>query len=201
MYNIEDGRNKVVSLCLVNCYGKISQEKAFEIITEMHGSGQIDATTDEHKRLVGLQDSDSSAKDLNKESFLRDFQEINKVLKELNKEHEKLKSGGGDTSQKSQQTNSNKKRKSENSEKDSTSFSDVLLNFLNIFFSAFFSVFNLIEIDNFFGIAVMIILAFIILNFLKNTFMVKPNKKKKKLNSNTANEETNQVKEEMKKDN
>ena len=30
-FSITDGRNKVLSLCLVNCYRKITQEKAFEV--------------------------------------------------------------------------------------------------------------------------------------------------------------------------
>jgi hypothetical protein len=30
-FNIDDGRNKVLSLCLVNCFGRITQEQAFEV--------------------------------------------------------------------------------------------------------------------------------------------------------------------------
>jgi hypothetical protein len=30
-YEVNDGRNKIVSLCLVNCYGKISAEQSFAV--------------------------------------------------------------------------------------------------------------------------------------------------------------------------
>ncbi len=31
-FSITDGKNKVLSLCLANCYNKIAHEKAFEVI-------------------------------------------------------------------------------------------------------------------------------------------------------------------------
>ena len=48
--------------------------------------GELDSSTAENKRLLGLQDSDASVKELNKDSFVKDFQEINKILNELNKD-------------------------------------------------------------------------------------------------------------------
>ena len=37
-------------------------------------------------QLLGLQDTDANASEIHKESFLKDFQEINKILHSLNKD-------------------------------------------------------------------------------------------------------------------
>ena len=52
----------------------------------MHSNSNIDSTTGENKALLGLQDGESSARDINKETFVKDFQEINSILRDLNKE-------------------------------------------------------------------------------------------------------------------
>lgn len=35
-YKVKDGRNKIISLCLVSCYNKITPEKSFEVINISH---------------------------------------------------------------------------------------------------------------------------------------------------------------------
>jgi hypothetical protein len=52
----------------------------------MHSSGELDSLAVDKKELLGLTDSDSSANQLNKDTFARDFQEINLILQELNRE-------------------------------------------------------------------------------------------------------------------
>jgi hypothetical protein len=42
--------------------------------------------SEENKRLLGLQNSEESTKELNRDSFISDFHEINKILQDLNKE-------------------------------------------------------------------------------------------------------------------
>lgn len=52
----------------------------------MHSSGELDSLAEDKKELLGLTDSDSSANQLNKESFAKDFQDVNVILQELNRE-------------------------------------------------------------------------------------------------------------------
>jgi hypothetical protein len=52
----------------------------------MHSHKDIDPMTKEHKGLVGLEDTEENKKKLNQEDFIREFQEINYILKDLSKE-------------------------------------------------------------------------------------------------------------------
>jgi hypothetical protein len=52
----------------------------------MHSTGEMDALSADKKELLGLTDGESSANQINKDTFARDFQNINKILQELNRE-------------------------------------------------------------------------------------------------------------------
>jgi hypothetical protein len=95
-YAVQEGKNKLINLCLVNCYGKITVEQAFQVnlflnfilkifkvINAMHSQGDINALTAENKMLLGLEDGQEN---MNKESFVKDFQEVSEIIKELNKD-------------------------------------------------------------------------------------------------------------------
>ena len=55
----------------------------------MHSKGDVDSTTEENKQLLGLQDGTATSR-IDKETFSRDFQEINEILRELNQEVRRL---------------------------------------------------------------------------------------------------------------
>ena len=46
----------------------------------------MEALSPDKKELLGLTDGESSANQINKDTFARDFQNINKILQELNRE-------------------------------------------------------------------------------------------------------------------
>jgi hypothetical protein len=52
----------------------------------MHSSGEIDPLLPEHRDLLGLDNGDGLTREINKESFIEEFQEINGILQELNNE-------------------------------------------------------------------------------------------------------------------
>ena len=52
----------------------------------MHSTGEMEALSPDKKELLGLTDGESSANQINKDTFARDFQNINKILQELNRE-------------------------------------------------------------------------------------------------------------------
>ena len=52
----------------------------------MHSSGEIDPLLPEHRELLGLDNGDGLTREINKESFMEEFHEINKILQELNNE-------------------------------------------------------------------------------------------------------------------
>jgi hypothetical protein len=51
----------------------------------MHSDGQLNSMTPENRKILGLEDSGNDDK-LNREDFVKEFQEINNILKELGKE-------------------------------------------------------------------------------------------------------------------
>jgi len=52
----------------------------------MHSSGEIDPLLPEHRELLGLDNGDGLTREINKESFMEEFHEINGILQELNNE-------------------------------------------------------------------------------------------------------------------
>jgi hypothetical protein len=162
----------------------------------MHGAGEVDPLTPENKELLGLQDGEASANAINKESFVQDFQEINVILKDLNKEHDNLKknpqapkpqenkqippkkeqssSNTGSSSSSNQKSNTGNK----NAKKQDSSSSFNILAYFTSVINFFYSLGKYMAFDNSVGIAIMIVSAFIILNILKNLCSKKKKVKK-----------------------
>jgi hypothetical protein len=109
--------------------------------------------TESNKELLGLEDQEASVKEIQKESFIKKFQEINEILADLNNEQEKLKSDnkkGEDTKTKKQSEKSGKHNN---------------YDFLRGLLGFFLGLSKMIQFDNFFGLGLLIIAAYILLSF------------------------------------
>ncbi len=127
--------------------------------------------TETNINLLALQDMDHSTKEISKESFIRDFQEINIILKDLNTEHDKIKNNQGET-----------KTKSKKVADTSGNSSSVLLANLVGFLLALS---RIVQIDNYFGLGLLILAAFFLLQLLVS--ICRPAKRKKIHNNKNFN--------------
>jgi hypothetical protein len=136
--------------------------------------------TETNINLLGLQDMEQSARELSEESFVRNFQEINIILRDLNTEHDKIKNNQPDAkNQKKGPTTS-----SSTSSSSSSSFITILVSNLVGFF---YAVSRLVQIDNYFGLGLMILAAFFLLQFIFS--ICRPHKRKRVNNNNSNNNE------------
>ena len=129
--------------------------------------------TETNLNLLALQDMDQSTKEISKESFIRDFQEINIILKDLNTEHDKIKNNQGETKTKSKKVGDT-----------SGNSSSVLLANLVGFLLALS---RIVQIDNYFGLGLLILAAFFLLQFIFS--ICRPHKRKRVNNNNSNNNE------------
>ena len=133
--------------------------------------------TETNINLLGLQDMEQSARELSEESFVRNFQEINIILRDLNTEHDKIKNNQPSAESKTK----NQKKSQTTSSSSSSSFITILVSNLVGFF---YAVSRLVQIDNYFGLGLMILAAFFLLQFIFSICRPHP---RKRVNINNSN--------------